>query len=315
MEQLNISNQKTVTNNSFKETFRKHSKDEYKEFFMRGLDNQNGINKVQPWIFVRVFAFSLLIFLTFTFIVFMTGTFIHDGAIEIFGYPSLVTVAGLMINLVILFLAYELYPHRDISFIKVCFVMIVCVIFTDLIVNLGYCIIIPENPWLSNLWAVFIEEFGKALPMIIALVIMKNKNPIFGLLIGAVAGIGMSISEDIGYIFIASWQNNSVQIVPLLMVTLIRLTTSVAGHVIWTGLIGYAFIKFKRPLINIKFWLICILSAGLHYVWNFPQPSYSFIAMVVSALVGLFVIENIIKKERKIAFNAVQNAQKEESLN
>ena len=108
MEQLNISNQKTVTNNSFKETFRKHSKDEYKEFFMRGLDNQNGINKVQPWIFVRVFAFSLLIFLTFTFIVFMTGTFIHDGAIEIFGYPSLVTVAGLMINLVILFLAYEL---------------------------------------------------------------------------------------------------------------------------------------------------------------------------------------------------------------
>ncbi len=284
--------------NFWKETFRKHSKEEYREFFTRGLDDNKAENNVYPWLYSRVFAICLIIFALFSFIVFMTTTFIKDDAIEFFGYPSLLTVGGMLLNIPMLFLFYELYPKRDISFIKVCFILIICVAFTALFVNLGYCLLMPKNEWLGSLWGVALEEIFKALPALIIIFILKNKSPMLGLLIGAASGIGMAICEDIGYLFISSW-NNGVVLPELFKVTLLRTFTSISGHAIWTGLIGWAFNKFNKPLINIKFWLIYLIVACLHYLFNFPYVSLSFLTLLISFVSGLIIAIKVIKLERK----------------
>ena len=67
-------------------------------------------------------------------------------------------------------------------------------------------------------------------------------------------------------------------------------------------MIGWAFAKFRRPLINIKFWLICILSAALHYIFDFPYGAIFILTLALSFGVGLALIVIIIKKERKAEF-------------
>ncbi len=285
----------------FKETFRLHSKKEYVEFFSRGLDGDERLNKVYPWLYMRAFAFCAVLFALFTFIVFMTTKFVDHEAIRIFGYPSLLTVGGTLLNIPLLFLVYELYPKRDLSFIKLCITMIACVAVCDLLVNLGYCALLPKNEWLSNLWAVCLEEFSKALPAVIAILVLKVRNPMGGFLIGAAVGIGMSVSEDIGYIFVASW-NEGVDIPALLLVTLARSFTSIAGHLVWTGLISWAFVKFNRPFINYKFYACCLASLALHYVFNCPYAPISAITLGLSVGAGLIILIYLPKHERKLAF-------------
>lgn len=288
--------------NVWKETFRKHSKSEYKELFFRGLTQDGQVNRVHPWMYLRAFGICATIFALFAAVVYLTYTFVHDGAIQFFGYPSLITVAGLLLNVPILFLLFELYPKKDFSFIKLCVVMIICVVITDVIVNLGYCLLIPQNEWLSVLWTVFLEEFAKAVTALTAIYLCKRKSPAFGLLVGGAVGVGMAISEDIGYVFIASWQQNTINFGALLGVTALRSITSIAGHFIWTGLIGWAFVKFCRPLINIKFWLICLLAAALHYTFDFPYGGAYIFALALSVGAGLWVFSAIVKKERKEVF-------------
>ncbi|MCI9031736.1 MAG: PrsW family intramembrane metalloprotease [Clostridia bacterium] len=299
------SNEKSllVANKSgfWKEMFRRHTKDEYREFFSRGLDGKEGINKVYPWLYLRVFGICAALFALFAFVVFMTGMFVENEAIKLFGYPSLVTVGGILLNLPLLFLVYELYPKRDFAFVKLCFVMIVCVAVTDLAVNLGYCVLFPEDEWIGGLWAVFVEEFSKALPALLAIFLLKKKDSMFGFVIGAAVGVGMAISEDIGYIFVASW-DGSVDLPSLFAITGLRSFTSFAGHLVWTGFIGWAFAKFRRPLINIKFWLCVLASISLHYVFNFPYASLSFLMMLVAIACGLVIFVMIPKNERKAVF-------------
>ena len=301
-DKKSVSKQNKTGVSWWKETFRKHSKSEYKELFARGLVQDEQANRVYPWLYMRVLGLCVLIFALFAVVVYLTSTLIHDGAIQFFGYPSLITVAGLMLNVPTLFLLYELYPKKDFSFIQLCFVTVICVVITAVAVNLGYCLLIPQNEWLSVLWTVFLEEFAKAATALTAIYLCKRKGPLFGLLVGGAVGAGMAIAEDMGYIFVASWQQNSVDFGALLGVTALRSFTSIAGHFVWTGLIGWAFAKFRRPLINIKFWLICILSAALHYIFDFPYGAILILTLALSFGVGLALIVIIIKKERKAEF-------------
>ena len=293
--------------NAWKETFRRHSLAEHKELFSRGLDGGSGTNRVFPWLYLRVFAICLGVFALFTFILYMADMFISDEAIKVFGYPSVLAVGGTMINIPVLVFVYELYAKRDFSFIALCLVTVLCSAVTALLVNLGYCIIIPADPWLSTLWTACLEEFSKALPALIAIFLLGRRNPLFGFLIGASAGVGMAISEDLGYLFVASW-DGGVDILVLLQVTVLRAITSISGHFIWTGLIGWAFVKFRRPLLNVKFWAICLASTALHYVFNFPLPSLSFITIAGSTGISLILMEVIVKRERKAIFNAENTA-------
>ncbi len=290
-----------------KKAFSKHTAEDYREFFLRGLDSRSGLNANTPWLYLRAFAVCLIIFALFVFAVFMTGKFIYDGAIEYFAYPSLLVAGGVIVNLPVLIFIYELYPARDLSFIKLCFIMIVCTVIADLCVSLGYCAWMPANEWISVGWTAVLEETSKAVPALLTIFLLKQRNPLFGFLIGSAVGVGMSISEDMGYLFIASWENG-VDIPVFLLVTLLRSVTSLAGHVIWTGLIGWAFVKFRRPLLNFKFWIFCLFSGALHYLFDFPYEKLSALFLIASVVAALFVAERIVRKERKAVFAAANES-------
>ena len=71
---------------------------------------------------------------------------------------------------------YELNPKKDLSFLKAVAVLVICSMIGDLIIFLGYFAWIPENEWMSVAWTAILEEFGKALPAILAVLLLKKRG-------------------------------------------------------------------------------------------------------------------------------------------
>ena len=75
----------------FCETFRTHTKEEYKEFLTRGFDGSDRVNKVYPWAYMRMLVLCFLLFAVTTFFM-----YISNNAIS---YPTMVFLGALLINL------------------------------------------------------------------------------------------------------------------------------------------------------------------------------------------------------------------------
>lgn len=274
------------------EIFRVHSREEYAEFFTRGFKEREGVQRVYPWFYSRVFLLCLALFSAFAFTVTVTAE-----ALSYIGLPNVIITGAILLNVPILVFLYEVYPKLDLSFIGLCAITVVCSAVADILINFGYFLFTPDDKWLSVLWTAFVEETGKALPALVAIFVLKKRDPLQCLVIGASVGIGMAVCEDMGYIFfsaIAGFADMGAAV----FVTVIRALTAFFGHVIWTGFIGWAFAKFKRPLINIKFWGMYLLSMALHYIWDFPELDFSLLAVLFSLVVGIIVFTGIIKRER-----------------
>lgn len=276
----------------FTEIFRVHTLDEYAEFFARGWKKQEGTHRVYPWFYSRVFLLCLVLFAALAFTTTATAE-----VLTYIGLPTVILLGAILINIPLMVLLYELYPKLDFSFFALCVITFIGSAISDVLINFGYYFFTPENKWLSTLWTAFIEETGKALPMLVALFVLKKREPLQCLIIGASAGIGMAICEDMGYIFFSAIAGFA-DMGQAVFVTILRALTSFFGHTIWTGFICWAFAKFKRPLINIKFWGMYILSMALHYIWDFPELSTSLLTILVSLLIGIIVFVRIIKRER-----------------
>ena len=188
--------------------------------------------------------------------------------------------------------------------------MTICTAVTDVAVNLGYFALQPANPWVSGIWTVVLEETAKAIPALVAIVLMRKRTPMGALVIAAACGVGMGLSEDLGYIFIASSQEG-VDMSNLVIMTLVRALPSIGGHMIWTGLIGWAFGKLRRPLLDVRFWLMCLASMGIHYLWNIPLESGAGLATAAAFGIGLLSFEYIVRKERRRVFAEMSDAQVE----
>ncbi len=293
--------------NWWKELCRTHGADEYREFYMRGWDTArlDQPNRTYPWMYTRVLGVTFLLFALMAFITALTGE-----RMQYLGYPTVVTLGGLLLGLPVLVFIYELYPRRDFSLAKLCLCMTICTAVTDVAVNLGYFALQPANPWVSGIWTVVLEETAKAIPALVAIVLMRKRTPMGALVIAAACGVGMGLSEDLGYIFIASSQEG-VDMSNLVIMTLVRALPSIGGHMIWTGLIGWAFGKLRRPLLDVRFWLMCLASMGIHYLWNIPLESGAGLATAAAFGIGLLSFEYIVRKERRRVFAEMSDAQVE----
>lgn len=276
----------------FKEIFRVHSRGEYAEFFTRGFKKEEGTHGVYPWFYSRVFVMCLVLFAVFAFVTCATS-----AVMMYIGLPTVIFIGSILVNIPIVVFLYEIYPKRDFSFFELCVIMIICSAISVALIDFGYFALSPANSWLSILWTAFLEETGKALPVLVALFVIKKRDPLQCLIIAASAGIGMAICEDMGYIFFSSL-TGFADMGSAVTVTVIRAVTAPFGHVIWTGFIGWAFAKFRRPLINICFWGMYLLSMALHYIWDFPETSVSLITLLFSLLTGIIIFERIIRRER-----------------
>jgi len=276
-----------------KETFRHHSLEEYREFFTRGMGSDDGENRVYPWIYTRLFLMCFAIFGFVAFIIRLTGNSI--------AFPTLVVMGAFLITAPFTVLLFELNPKRDLSFLKVAAVLIIGSVIADIIIQLGYFAFDSNNEWLSVLWTAFLEEFGKAVPAILAILILKKRgNPMACFIIAAAVGAGTSVAEDMGYILFSSG-SFYIDLTETVTVSILRAVTSVCTHIVWTGFIGWAFGKFKRPLIDFRFWGICIFSMALHFCWDMPSLplGWTLLSLFGCVVAAIWVMEIIIKKERR----------------
>jgi len=247
----------------FRETFRPHTKAEYVDFFTRGMSPDEGVTRKLPWLYIRVFALNLFIFAA-SVLAFRLARYSSD-------YVTSILFGGLLFNIPLFILLFELYPKRDFSFLKLLAVVIVGGAVSTVLITMGYRFIYSTadepNAWISTLWVGFWEELIKGAVAISTVAILKKKNPLLCFLIGFAVGTGYSFYEDLGYIYSLS---RSYGTALLVLTSVGRGLSCVCSHAPWTAMICWAFAKFKKPFLNFRFYGVAIGMMALHYFADVP---------------------------------------------
>ena len=282
----------------FKETFRAHSRDEYREFVTRGLgEDKRGITGTYPWLYVRLFFMLFMLFTVNTLILRFTGNTLFVPAVTFF--------AGITFTVPFTVLLFELYQKRDLNIFKLLGILIIGGCVASLITQLGYALIKVENKWLSVLATGFIEETSKGIVAIAAIMVMKKKNSYACFLIAAAVGAGFSIVEDTGYLFYYSdmLAASYGDIREIVYMFIDRGLSTFCTHILWTGIIGwaYGYGKGRKPL----FVLFLIYSIFLHTLWNLPLEG--FIHSAVIAICTLLTVISALAAVRKSLFETISN--------
>ena len=285
----------------FRETFRAHSKAEYREIFSRGLNEDNeGISGAFPWLYVRAFFALFLLFTINTLILRITNNKLY--------VPSVNFLGGITFVVPFIILLFELYPKRDLSLIILLAVLVGGGTFAGLLSQIGYMLIPVKIEWLAAVEAGVLEEFCKAVPAIIAVALLKQKNPYACFLIAAAVGVGFSVIEDMGYIFYYSdkyYFEYHSDIQATVMLFFDRGLSSFCTHVLWTGAIGWACCSIEKPLKSLSFFGIVILGVGLHICWDLPVDGWIQVAIlgacvVAAASVNISIVHISRKRTKKL---------------
>ena len=286
----------------FSETFRAHSKDEYTEFFTRGFDGKDSVNKVYPWLYMRMLALCFVLFSAITFFMKLSGNAIS--------FPAMVFLGALLVNLPFITLIYELCPKADISFLKLMLVLVIGGSVSVIISELGYFVFNPENGYGSVAWTAFLEEIAKIIPAIAVILLLKKRNsPLTCFALAAAVGAGISIIEDMGYILFNSFEDN-ISLVSAIFISVTRSVSGIATHTVWVGYVGWIFSKCKKPLLDVRFYAVCLMSMVLHFLWDLTLANgqlWSSLGILFGYVFCICFTRWVVKKERKIVFEAPAN--------
>lgn len=254
-----------------KETLRPRGKEDYARVFKCG-----EVKRRVPWLYLRALAAGFLLFCISVLAYRLSG-----GSVD---YMTAVLFGALMFNIPVLIFFYELNPWRDISLLTLILTVIIGGSVACAVLTLGYEYIYSgefDSPWISLLWTGFWEEFVKAAAGIAAACLLKKKSPLACFLIGFAVGTGYSILEDMGYIYSYS-RSQSTTVTWVVLMSVGRSLSCGVSHAPWTGMILWAFAKFKKPFLNFRFYGVVIASMVLHYFADVP-----FFAEEVAFLTGL----------------------------
>ena len=274
----------------FKETFRAHSKAEYREIFSRGLNEDNsGVTGAFPWLYVRAF-FALLILFTINVVILR----VSESSLFV---PSVTFLGGITFTVPFIILLYELYPKREISLFLLIAVLVGGGTLSVVLSQIGYMLIPVNSKVALAVVAGILEEVSKAITAIIAKAIFKQKNRYACFLIAAAVGAGFSIIEDMGYIFYYSNLNTvdySSDTVAILTLFTDRGLSSFCTHVLWTGAIGWSLSLMKRPLRSVGV-LIFLSSIALHICWDLPLEGWLegldiILCVIIAAAINISIV-------------------------
>jgi RsiW-degrading membrane proteinase PrsW (M82 family) len=130
-----------------------------------------------------------------------------------------------------------------------------------------------------------IEEFVKAILLIIVGWRVAPKTATQGALLGATVGAGFAAFESAGYAFTAAITTRGIDIVSLLQTEVLRAILAPVGHVLWTAVLGAVLFGAARGAARFRFssWiLITYLGvATLHGLWDFSSDLATIIALLV----------------------------------
>lgn len=286
----------------FSETFRAHSKDEYTEFFTRGFDGNDSVNKVYPWLYMRMLALCFVLFSAITFFMKLSGNAIS--------FPAMVFLGALLVNLPFITLIYELCPKADISFLKLMLVLVIGGSVSFIISESGYFVFNPENGYGSVAWTAFLEEIAKIIPAIAVILLLKKRNsPLTCFALAAAVGAGISIIEDMGYILFNSFEDN-ISLVSAIFISVTRSVSGIATHTVWVGYVGWIFSKCKKPFLDVRFYAVCLMSMVLHFLWDLTLANgqlWSSLGILFGYVFCICFTRWVVKKERKLVFEAPAN--------
>ncbi len=283
----------------FRETFRAHSKDEYSEFLTRGLgDNKRGIAGTYPWLYVRVFFALFMLFTVNVVILRITGNTLY--------VPTVTLLGGVTFTIPFMFLLTELYPKRDLSVVKLFGILVIGGTAACALTQLGYGVIRLNNPWYNAIISGFVEEVSKALVAVAAIMIMKNKNSYACFLIAAAVGSGFSVIEDMGYLFyysdMVAAKYGDIRDTVYLFVD--RGFSALCTHVLWTGIIGWAY-GFGKGKYKPLCFVFLIGSTLAHVCWNLPLEDWMHSTAVALCTI-VTVVCNVVAV-RKSLFTTMTN--------
>lgn len=277
----------------FKEIFRAHSKEEYREFLTRGLGkNKRGITGTYPWLYVRLFFVLFCLFTVYTVVLRLTGNTMFIPTVTLFG--GITFTAPFMVFL------FEIYPKRDFNVLKLLAILVIGGTFAGVISQIGYSLIDASTPWGEASLSAFIEEISKALVAVAAIMVMRNNNSYVCFLVAAAVGAGFSVMEDMGYIFnysdlVAATYGDIRDTVAIFFT---RGISSLCTHILWTGIVGwaYGFAKGRQKLLFVP--MLC-LSIFLHTVWNAPFKGWEHsVAVALCTIMTLSV--NIVAVRKSV---------------
>lgn len=274
--------------NYFVQTFRLHTGAEYSEFLTRGVKRREArANRQYPWVYLRLFATLFVLLAVFLLIIRFTGN-------ELFA-PTVFLLAALAFNLPFLVLLYELCPNTGLSLISVAAALLIGGTCADVLVQVLFSIFPAADEWLLAVYSGFFEELSKAAVVLVIIIALKTKDPYAGFMMGVAVGCGFSVVEDMGYVFVLSNQLPAVNLQTIVNVALTRGLTAFCTHALWSGAVGWAYVFFERHFANVCFYLMLLLSCGMHICWDLPLDGalyYLTVAacVVVAAAVNIPVI-------------------------
>jgi RsiW-degrading membrane proteinase PrsW (M82 family) len=117
-----------------------------------------------------------------------------------------------------------------------------------------------------------IEEAAKLIvPLVIVLVLRRDRHPADGLLLGVASGAGFAVLETMGYAFVTLIQSRGdVGVVQAVLFE--RGVLSPAAHMAWTGLataaLWHAAIERWRPRALGRFVVVFLVAVALHTAWD-----------------------------------------------
>lgn len=247
----------------FRETFRPHSKEEYGNVF--SAEKEGDLRKF-PWLYIRAFAVLFMLFALSVLTYRITRYSVAFITSVVFG--------GVMVNIPLMLFFYELFPRKEIKFLTLFCIVVICGVVVSAVTLFGYEFIYGghANPWISYLWTGFWEELVKGVCAVSVIVILKKKDPLTCFLIGFAVGTGYSLFEDLGYIYSYSRSGSSGigSSGWLVLMSVGRGFSCVFSHASWTGVICWAYAKFKKPLLNWRFYGVTLGSMVLHYLADVP---------------------------------------------
>jgi RsiW-degrading membrane proteinase PrsW (M82 family) len=258
----------------FSEAFKKRTPQEIDDYFSVGTscttpaiaDVETGWPK--PWLFVRVFALVLLVYIGFSLAM--------DKFMNLKLLPGLIIMGCFATPLATLILFYEWNTPRNVPFHRVLSLVLMGGVASIGISLLGFEF--ADLSWLGASSAGIIEEVGKMAAVILLFNGTRYPFILNGLLAGAAVGAGFSAFESAGYAFKKLWDTKVLE----LMTDSIHarafhapfghlMYTSIAAGALWRAK-GLGPLQFKHVL-DPTFLRAFALSIACHMFWNSPIPN------------------------------------------
>ncbi|MDC4232841.1 PrsW family intramembrane metalloprotease [Actinomyces sp. B33] len=120
------------------------------------------------------------------------------------------------------------------------------------------------------------EEWIKGVGILAVLLLIGRSRirTIDGFLVGAFAGLGFQISEDLYYAIAGMSSNLTSDIRGALLVSAIRLATSLCSHWVFSAFVGTGIALVLARRSPVRGGALMLTGWGLHFLWNSPTETF-----------------------------------------